>query len=192
MKATSQRVTFAGMRSKAALKNKEAINGDDSKQKDSDYSWVDKLGFWPRKIWYYHILSRVHNSLLWTLGIMHKHLCFIVYLYSGFGLSIVAGLLYSLCFTFMQLMELCSDDEHKSVKGDKPSANWTSLISLFLHTAIDYTFGLFTGILLASSFYFVVYAIYRQNKPVVYPKIILPGLLSGIMWGIATSIVPQK
>ena len=41
----------------------------------------------------------------------------LVDLYSGFGLSIVAGLLYSLCFTFMQLMELCTDSEHKSVKG---------------------------------------------------------------------------
>ena len=53
-KATSQRVTFAGMRNKATMKNKETINGDDSKQPDSDYSWVDKLGFWPRKIWYGH------------------------------------------------------------------------------------------------------------------------------------------
>ena len=43
---------------------------------------------------------------------------FVIYfLYSGFGLSIVAGLLYSFCFTFMQLMELCTDDEHQNVKG---------------------------------------------------------------------------
>lgn len=56
-------------------------------------------------------------------------------------------------------------------------------------TAIDYTFGLFTGILLTSSFYFAVYAIYKRNKPMVYPKVILPGLVSGIMWGIATSTV---
>lgn len=65
-----------------------------------------------------------------------------------------------------------------------------SKVVLFI--AIDYTFGLFTGILLASSFYFIIYAVYKQNKPMVYPKVILPGLVSGIMWGIATSTVLQK
>lgn len=40
---------------------------------------------------------------------------------------------------------------------------------------------------MTSSFYFVVYAVFKQNKPVVYPKVIVPGLVSGIMWGIATS-----
>ena len=101
----------------------------------------------------------------------------------------VAGLLYSLCFTFMQLMELCSDDEHQNVKGN-PLLHRTETDIVLI--AIDYTFGLFTGILLASTFYFVIYAVYKRNKPVIYPKIILPGLLSGIMWGIATSMVPQK
>lgn len=56
-KATTQRVTFAGMRNKATMKSKETINGDVNKQQqDVDYSWVDKLGFWPRKIWYYHFI----------------------------------------------------------------------------------------------------------------------------------------
>lgn len=96
------------MRNKATLKNKEAINGDDGKQKDSDYSWVDKLGFWPRKIWYYCIVHIMCEK-------------YIYYFYSGFGLSVLAGLLYSFCFTFMQLMELCSDNEHQSVKGNPPS-----------------------------------------------------------------------
>jgi len=57
VQATSQRVTFAGMRHKASPKRKDTINGDESKQQDADYSWVDKLGFWPRKIWYNCILS---------------------------------------------------------------------------------------------------------------------------------------
>lgn len=104
-KATSQRVTFAGMRNKATMKNKETINGDDNKQPDSDYSWVDKLGFWPRKIWYCNILcvESIPGGFLY---------------FSGFGLAVLAGLLYSFCFTFMQLMELCTDDEHNSVKGN--------------------------------------------------------------------------
>ena len=40
-----------------------------------------------------------------------------LYFYSGFALAILAGLLYSFCFTFMQLMELCTDREHRDVKG---------------------------------------------------------------------------
>ena len=30
-----------------------------------------------------------------------------------------------------------------------------------------------------------MYSIFRRNKPQVYPKVILPALASGIMWGIA-------
>lgn len=101
IQATSQRVTFAGMRHKASPKNKEAINGDENKQQDSDYSWVDKLGFWPRKIWYHCILC-IHSCPFFC---------------SGFGLAILAGLLYGFCFTFIQLMELCTDHEHQRIKG---------------------------------------------------------------------------
>ena len=50
---------------------------------------------------------------------------------------------------------------------------------------MDYVFGHFTGILLASTFWFVVYCIWKRNKPKVYPKVILPALGSGILWGIA-------
>lgn len=50
---------------------------------------------------------------------------------------------------------------------------------------IDYLFGHYSGIVFVSTFYFVVYAAFRRNKPMVYPRLILPGLISGIMWGIA-------
>lgn len=50
---------------------------------------------------------------------------------------------------------------------------------------VDYLFGFYTGILFVSTFYFVVYSAARRNKPMIYPKLILPGLISGIMWGIA-------
>jgi len=84
-------------------------------------------------------------------------------------------------------MELCTDNEHQSITGRL--LGQLNHCNNIIHIAIDYSFGLFTGILLASSFYFVVYGIYKRNKPIVYPKIILPGLLSGVMWGIATSTV---
>ncbi|KAJ8320880.1 hypothetical protein KUTeg_002467 [Tegillarca granosa] len=32
-----------------------------------------------------------------------------------------------------------------------------------------------------------IYCILKRNKPDIYPKVIVPGLVSGIMWGIATA-----
>eukprot|EP01130_Rhizamoeba_saxonica_P006071 TRINITY_DN2406_c0_g1_i2.p1 TRINITY_DN2406_c0_g1~~TRINITY_DN2406_c0_g1_i2.p1 ORF type:complete len:142 (+),score=16.48 TRINITY_DN2406_c0_g1_i2:647-1072(+) len=50
---------------------------------------------------------------------------------------------------------------------------------------MDYVFSHFTGILLCSIFYFLLYCIYNRNKPHVFPQSVLPGFLSGIMWAIA-------
>ena len=49
----------------------------------------------------------------------------------------------------------------------------------------DYLFGHYCGILLASTFYLVVYSAVRRNRPRVYPQVVIPGLISGVMWGIA-------
>ena len=49
----------------------------------------------------------------------------------------------------------------------------------------DYAFSHFTGIFVASTLYFIIYCAIKCNKPQIYPKIILPGLISGIMWGVA-------
>lgn len=50
---------------------------------------------------------------------------------------------------------------------------------------MDYLFGVYCGILLASTAYFCIYAVAKRNQPVIYPKVIIPGLISGILWGIA-------
>ncbi|XP_056010433.1 transmembrane protein 144-like isoform X1 [Ostrea edulis] len=52
---------------------------------------------------------------------------------------------------------------------------------------LDYVFACFCGIYLTSTAYFIVYIIFMKNKPKIYPKIILPGIASGLMWGIATA-----
>ncbi|KAI8761554.1 transmembrane protein 144 [Biomphalaria glabrata] len=52
---------------------------------------------------------------------------------------------------------------------------------------LDYTFAQFVGIYAASSVYFFLYCAFQKNKPKVYPSVILPGIVSGIMWGIATT-----
>jgi len=54
--------------------------------------------------------------------------------------------------------------------------------------SLDYVFSHFCGILLTSTFWFVVYcAVKEANKQhvQVYPKVIIPALISGVMWGIA-------
>ncbi len=50
---------------------------------------------------------------------------------------------------------------------------------------MDYLFSYYTGIFITSLFYFSIYCIYKKNKPILYPQIILPGLVSGWMWGVA-------
>ena len=43
----------------------------------------------------------------------------------------------------------------------------------------DYAFSLGTGILMSSMFYFIVYAVWKKNKPRIYPELILPAFTTG-------------
>ncbi|GFO15981.1 transmembrane protein 144-like [Plakobranchus ocellatus] len=52
---------------------------------------------------------------------------------------------------------------------------------------LDYVFAQFVGIYLASSIYFYIYCVIKKNSPKIYPKVILPGVISGILWAIATA-----
>jgi len=52
---------------------------------------------------------------------------------------------------------------------------------------LDYVFNQFCGITFASIVYFMVYCLWKGNKPQVNPEIFLPGFVSGVMWGIAQS-----
>lgn len=51
----------------------------------------------------------------------------------------------------------------------------------------DYIFPHFTGIWITSTIYFAIYAAASKNNPYVNPQVILPGLVSGVMWAIAQS-----
>jgi len=51
--------------------------------------------------------------------------------------------------------------------------------------SLDYVFSHFTGIWITSTFYFLVYCAIKKNKPDLYPQVVLPGILSGILWAIA-------
>ncbi|MCJ8733704.1 hypothetical protein PDJAM_G00226600 [Pangasius djambal] len=51
---------------------------------------------------------------------------------------------------------------------------------------LDYCFAQSSGIFLMSTVYFGIYCAVMKNRPRVYPRAILPGFLTGVMWGIAT------
>uniref|UniRef100_A0A8C1D0Z0 Transmembrane protein 144b n=1 Tax=Cyprinus carpio carpio TaxID=630221 RepID=A0A8C1D0Z0_CYPCA len=51
---------------------------------------------------------------------------------------------------------------------------------------IDYCFAHYSGIFLKSTVYFLAYCAVMKNRPRIYPRAILPGFLSGLMWGSAT------
>merc|ERR1719384_2253652 len=52
---------------------------------------------------------------------------------------------------------------------------------------LDYVYSHYTGILLTSLAYFLIYCISRRNRPQINHKVALPGWISGVMWGIAQS-----
>ena len=85
----------------------------------------------------------------------------------GIGASLIAGTCYGLNFlptTWIQ--------QHK--KGASPNG-------------LDYVFNQFCGILAASILYFLIYCVWKGNKPQVNPQIIGPGFISGVMWAVAQS-----
>lgn len=83
----------------------------------------------------------------------------------GTGLAIFSGVLYGVTFT----PELYAIDNYEGASQN----------------GLDYAFSIYTGILGTSIIYFALYCMLKKNKPDVYPKAILPGLISGWMWGIA-------
>jgi len=52
---------------------------------------------------------------------------------------------------------------------------------------IDYVFSHFTGILMTSLMWFLLYCALKKNKPEVNNELFIPGWLSGLAWGIAQS-----
>lgn len=77
----------------------------------------------------------------------------------GITLSCLAGVLYG--FTFTPALY---------VQDNYPDAS---------ANALDYVFSLYTGIYLSAVFYFALYCALMKNSPKVYPRVILPALISG-------------
>lgn len=85
----------------------------------------------------------------------------------GILLSLISGVLYGQMFTGATRVQ----DNVKDASQN----------------GLDYVFACFCGIYLASTVYYFIYLILMKNRPRVYPKVILPGIISGVMWSIATA-----
>uniref|UniRef100_A0A673L0H0 Transmembrane protein 144-like n=1 Tax=Sinocyclocheilus rhinocerous TaxID=307959 RepID=A0A673L0H0_9TELE len=91
----------------------------------------------------------------------------------GTFLAVVAGLLYGSSFVPVLYIKNHASDPDSQYSG----------ASQF---DLDYVFAQYSGIFLTSTVYFILYCAIKKNRPQVFPKAVLPGFLSGIMWGIAT------
>ncbi|KAJ8399268.1 hypothetical protein AAFF_G00413060 [Aldrovandia affinis] len=91
----------------------------------------------------------------------------------GSALAAVAGLLYG--SSFVPMLHI----KNHAARNDSTFAGASQF-------DLDYVFSQFSGIFLTSTVYFLLYCVVLKNKPKVYSKAILPGFVSGVMWGIAT------
>ncbi|KAM6976918.1 LOW QUALITY PROTEIN: transmembrane protein 144-like [Aplochiton taeniatus] len=91
----------------------------------------------------------------------------------GISLAVVAGLLYG--SSFIPVLYI----KRQALQPDSPYYGASQF-------DLDYVFAQFSGIFLASTFYFLLYCAVMKNRPRVYSNAILPGFASGLMWGVAT------
>uniref|UniRef100_A0A3P8XHW5 Transmembrane protein 144a n=1 Tax=Esox lucius TaxID=8010 RepID=A0A3P8XHW5_ESOLU len=91
----------------------------------------------------------------------------------GSLLAVFAGLLYG--SSFVPVLYIKNHAAHR----DSPFSGASQF-------DLDYVFAQFSGIFLTSTVYFLIYCSAMKNSPRVYPRAILPGFVSGVMWGVAT------
>lgn len=82
----------------------------------------------------------------------------------GIIMAIFAGVMYG--FGYAPILYVIDNYENSSSNG------------------LDYVFPFYTGTLISSIVYFLIYCAIKKNKPIVYENAILPGAISGLMWGI--------
>ncbi|KAM8733798.1 transmembrane protein 144b [Acanthopagrus schlegelii] len=91
----------------------------------------------------------------------------------GCLLAAVSGLLYGFSFVPIYYIKSSSSNRESMYHG----------ASLY---DPDYLFAQCSGIFVASTVYFAIYCAAMKNRPRVYSRVILPGMLSGTMWLLAT------
>ncbi|XP_056328623.1 transmembrane protein 144b [Danio aesculapii] len=91
----------------------------------------------------------------------------------GCILAVFSGVLYGSAFVPVFYMKLHATNNSSMFIGSSQNE-------------IDYCFAHYSGIFLTSTVYFLAYCAVMKNRPRIYPRAILPGFSSGLMWGLAT------
>ena len=97
----------------------------------------------------------------------------------GVTMAALAGVLYG--FTFDPPQWIIDNRGPESTHGKADCAGAAS------GQVLDYVFSLYSGIWLTSTTILLMYCVYTGNRPSVNPQVILPGILSGILWAIANT-----
>ncbi|CAB3996141.1 Hypothetical predicted protein [Paramuricea clavata] len=82
----------------------------------------------------------------------------------GIFLSVMSGILYGIAFVPVYVIQ--------KNNADAPDEG------------IQYAFSQFCGTLLASTVYFLIYCLYKRNKPDIYSEAVAPGFISGVLWAV--------
>ncbi|XP_004364618.2 transmembrane protein [Capsaspora owczarzaki ATCC 30864] len=112
--------------------------------------------------------SKQHRSLSGATGSWVDKLAPAQRTWVGRSLALFAGCCYGLNFTPVAYVQ----DNYEGAS----------------QSGLDYVFAHFTGIYATSTCYFVLYCIAKKNQPMIYPKLVLPSMISGIMWAISQSM----
>ncbi|KAL2089093.1 hypothetical protein ACEWY4_015992 [Coilia grayii] len=91
----------------------------------------------------------------------------------GCLMAIVAGIFYG--FSFVPLLYI----KHQASNND-------SIFAGSSQNDLDYGFAQYNGIFVASTAYFLIYCAVMKSRPRIYRCAVLPAVLSGTMWGVAT------
>jgi hypothetical protein len=90
----------------------------------------------------------------------------------GCALAAIAGAFFGMIFIPDQYIR--DHPENFMYKNDIPPKN-----------GLYYVSSQYSGILLSSMSYFIIYAIFKRNRPNINPSIALPAMISGAMWATA-------
>jgi hypothetical protein len=90
----------------------------------------------------------------------------------GCAFAALAGSLYGTMFIPDQYIR--DHPEKFRYKNDLPP-----------HNGLYYVSSQYSGILLSSTFYFIIYSLFKRNRPSINPSIALPAMASGVMWAFA-------
>jgi len=113
----------------------------------------------------YEQAAQILAGTSWVDGLKHKRL-------TGLFMAFVAGILFG--SNMAPPTHLMDDHFHIDGNGLHNSPN-----------GIDYVFSHFTGIIITSLMWFLGYCALQDNNPQVNNHVILPGWISGVVWGVS-------